>query len=127
MATARHCCRAAGFSLVELLVGLTIGLALTLGLFTLIANSSISFKVQDDFSRMQESATAGLRYIGDSVRMAGFYGYVMDPANLIISSVNTTTDCGATAGWALQVGMPIFGAYGLTPLNVTPAFRAFSP
>jgi type IV pilus assembly protein PilW len=111
----------AGFSLVELMVGLAIGLTLTLGLFTLIASSSSSFKTQDDFARMQENATAALRYMGDSIRMAGFYGYVMDAANISISGVNTTTDCGA-ANWALGVTAPIFGAYGLTPLNVNATF-----
>ena len=53
-----------GLSLIEMMVGLTIGLVLTLGLFTLIANTSQSFKVQDDFSRMQENGATAFRYIG---------------------------------------------------------------
>src|SRR5688500_11790802 len=71
-----------GLSLIELMVGLTIGLMLTLGLFTLITNQSVAFKLQDDFARTQENGTLALRYIGESVRMAGFYGYVMDPLNI---------------------------------------------
>jgi type IV pilus assembly protein PilW len=119
--------------MIELMVGLAIGLTLTLGLFTLIANSSTSFKSQDDFARMQENATAALRYMGDSVRMAGFYGYVMDPnnVNLVVGSVNTTTDCGSAANlpqanWALSLAAnpptPVFGFYGLTPLTVSGVF-----
>src|SRR5258706_8190654 len=85
--TARKARRLAprGLSLVELTVGLAIGLVLTLGLFTLISNQSLAFKVQNDFARMQENGATALRYIGDSARMAGFYGYTMEPGN-----VNTT-------------------------------------
>ena len=91
-----------GLSLVELTVGLAIGLVLTLGLFTLISNQSLAFKVQNDFARMQENGATALRYIGDSVRMAGFYGYTMNPANIdttiggVTMSAGPTDDCGST-------------------------------
>jgi type IV pilus assembly protein PilW len=114
-----------GLSLVELMVGLTIGMMLTLGLFTLIANTSQSFKVQDDFARLQENATSALRYIGDSVRMGGFYGYAQDPATIDTATggVATTTDCGSAgnlplANWALNIGVPVTGFTGLTQANV---------
>ncbi len=118
-----------GLSLIELMVALTIGLFLTLGLFTLIANSSQAFKIQDDFSRMQENGTAALRYMGDSIRLAGFNGYAMDPTTINTTSngVATTTDCGSAtnppvANWALAVGTPIYGITGLTSLTVNGAF-----
>ena len=118
-----------GLSLVELMVGLTIGLVLTLGLFTLISNQSTAFKTQDDFARMQENGATALRYIGDSVRMAGFYGYTMDPANIdttiggVAMSGGATDDCGSatnppTTNWALNVAVPISGFTGLTSATV---------
>src|SRR5271154_6527227 len=114
-----------GLSLIELMVGLTIGLFLTLGMFTLLANSSQFFKIQDDFSRMQENATAALRYMGDSVRLAGFDGYTTDPTsvNTTANGVSTTGDCGSatnlpTTNWALATGTPIYGFTGLTQLDV---------
>jgi type IV pilus assembly protein PilW len=114
-----------GLSLVELMVGLTIGLVLTLGLFTLISNQSTTFKTQDDFARMQENGATALRYIGDSVRMAGFYGYTMDPANIdttiggVAMSGGATDDCGPPASnWALNVAVPISGFPGLTAATV---------
>jgi len=112
-----------GLSLIELLVGLAIGLFLTLGLFTLIVNTSQTFRVQDDFARMQENATAALHYLGDSIRMAGFYGYAMDPSLISNNGVATTTDCGSaanppTSNWALNVITPLQGFTGLTPLTV---------
>ncbi|HUO44607.1 MAG TPA: PilW family protein [Burkholderiales bacterium] len=143
----RPAARQTGLSLVELMVGLTIGLFLTLGLFTLIANSSQSFKVQDDFSRMQENATAALRYMGDSIRMAGFVGYAQDPAliNAASDGVATTTDCGSatnppTANWALNMQVPIYGipgsgagaltqltVHGVFPCIIATNFQSYSP
>jgi len=126
--------RQSGLSLVELMVGLTIGLFLTLGLFTLIANSSQSFKVQDDFARMQDNAATALRYMGDSIRMAGFVGYAQDPSliNTTIDNVATTADCGSatnppTTNWALNMQVPIYGIPGsgsnaLTQLTVNGVF-----
>ena len=102
--------RQRGLSLIEMMVGLSIGLFLTLGLFTLISNTSQSFKIQDDFARMQDNAAAAFRYIGSSLRLAGFYGYTDSPNTIdtVIGGVATTTDCGSatnlpTTNWALSV------------------------
>jgi type IV pilus assembly protein PilW len=117
--------RQAGLSLVELMVGLTIGLFLTLGLFTLISNTSNAFKVQDDFARMQDNATTAMRFISTSLRMAGFYGYAQDSnvINTTFGAVNTTSDCGSAtntpiSNWALELRLPVFGLAGLTLANV---------
>ena len=119
-----------GLSLIEMMVGLTIGLVLTLGLFTLIANTSQSFKVQDDFSRMQENGATAFRYIGDSLRHAGFYGNVMATGNVRISTgsaVATVTDCGSaanppSANWAFDFTTPIISFPDLTPATVSAVF-----
>lgn len=117
--------RQVGLSLVELMVGLTIGLVLTLGLFTLISSQSMTFKIQDDFARMQENGTLALRYLGDSVRMAGFYAYspASEAIDTAIGGVATTTDCGSAgnppaANWALAVGNTVQGFDGLMPVTV---------
>lgn len=117
--------RQAGLSLVELMVGLTIGLFLTLGLFTMISNTSNAFKVQDDFARMQDNAAMAMRHLGNSLRMAGFYGYARDSTviNSAYGAVTTTNDCGSATNtpatdWALDLRFPVFGLNGLTPATV---------
>lgn len=117
--------RQGGLSLVEMMVGLAIGLFLTLGLFTMISNTSSAFKIQDDFARMQDNAAAAMRYIGGSLRMASFYGYAQDGSviNTAIDGVATTTDCGSatnppTSNWALTLSVPVYGFIGLTPTNI---------
>jgi type IV pilus assembly protein PilW len=112
--------RQRGLSLVELMIGLTIGLVLTLGMFTLITNSSNAFKVQDDFARMQENASSAMRYISTSLRSAGFYGYAADFSliNTTGGAVSTVNDCGSAtnipaSNWALALEFPVFGLAGL--------------
>jgi len=120
----------AGLSMIELMVGLTIGLVLTLGLFTMLAGSSQAFKQQDDFARMQDSASAAFRYLGDSIRQAGFVGNTSDPSTIAFvagSAVATTVDCGSganppSANWALTFTQPIVAFTGLTPLTVNAVF-----
>ena len=56
-----------GLSLVELMIGLAIGLVLSLGMVTMITGTSRGFRDLDESARMQEGAADALRYIGDSV------------------------------------------------------------
>src|SRR3982751_2456963 len=83
-----------GMSMMELMVGLAIGMVLTLGMFNMIVSTSQSFRVNDDFSRMQENAAAAFRYLGDSLRQAGFYGNARDTGRVttIPASVITTVN-----------------------------------
>lgn len=119
-----------GMSMMELMVGLAIGMVLTLGMFTMIVSTSQSFRVNDDFSRMQENAASAFRYLGESLRQAGFYGNAKDLGRIIPVTgfpVTTTVDCGSatiqpTANFALDLATPIRAYIGYTPLTVNAAF-----
>ena len=119
-----------GMSMMELMVGLAIGMILTLGMFTMIVSTSQSFRVNDDFSRMQENAASAFRYVGDSLRQAGFYGNAMDTSKISFvagSAVATTTDCGSAAvtpltNFALDFATPIRAYPNYTPLTVNADF-----
>ena len=127
-----------GVSLVELLVGMTVGLFLTMGLLVMMAGTSRGFKTQDEFARMQEGGVEALRYIGDSLRLAGFYGWNGSPGGATSvalpalapgggQEIDTLDDCGSAnnlpvVNWALQVGTALFGRTGLTPANVNTDF-----
>jgi type IV pilus assembly protein PilW len=123
--------RSRGLSLIELMVALTIGLALTLGLFTMISGSSQTFRIQDEFARMQEGATMSLRYVGDSVRHAGFFGYARDGSAMVNQGVSTVTDCGSganlpSANWAIDLTKPVYG-FDLTSLTVAANLPCINP
>jgi type IV pilus assembly protein PilW len=114
-------------ALIEFMVALTIGMVLTLGLLLLMSSTSKSYKVNDEFARMQESGSTALRFIGDDIRMAGFYGmaastdailaYDTQPQDFMLDygqdvginfGISAANDCGA-ANWSLQPTVPVFG------------------
>ncbi len=108
--------RQTGLTLVELMVALTIGLFLTLGLMLMMSDTSRTFKIQDDYARMQENAVASLRYMSESLRHTGFYGMMAETGTLTqygtIGSI--TNDCGNT----FTTTVPLFGYAALTISNV---------
>ena len=119
-----------GMSMMELMVGLAIGMVLTLGMFTMIVSTSQSFRVNDDFSRMQENAASAFRYLGESLRQAGFYGNARDLGRILPVAgfpVTTTVDCGSAAippaaNFALDLATPIRAYMTFTPPTVNAAF-----
>lgn len=119
-----------GMSMMELMVGLAIGMVLTLGMFTMVVSTSQSFRVNDDFGRMQENAASAFRYLGESLRQAGFYGNARDLGRIIAVPgfpVNTTIDCGSltilpTVNFALDMATPIRAYMIYTPATVNAAF-----
>jgi type IV pilus assembly protein PilW len=108
--------RQAGLTLIELMVALTIGLFLSFGLVLMMSDSSRTFRIQDDYARMQENAVSALRYIGDSLRHAGFYGVMSQTGTLVqYGTIGTiTNDCGNT----FTTDVPVFGYADLTTANV---------
>ena len=73
--------RQRGFSIVELLIAVALGLILTVGLISVFVSSKQGYRVQESRSRMQENARFALDYLSRSVRLADFWGSV--PPNRI--------------------------------------------
>lgn len=77
--------KSSGFSLVELMVAITIGLILLGGIGYVYLGSRQTFRTQDDFSRIQENVRYALDQVGVDVRMAGYAGCLnlasIDPVN----------------------------------------------
>lgn len=111
-----------GLTLVEVMISMTIGLILLVALGTMLSTSLRNFKVNDDFSRLQENGVFALHAIGKDVRMAGFYGRigVGSAGDVRMADTNQDgapdadpidaaagTDCGAA--WAIDAARPIFG------------------
>ena len=64
----------AGFSLVELLISITIGLILLLGLVTLLVNSSASHTEMQKSSAQIENGRYATQLLSDDIQLAGYYG-----------------------------------------------------
>lgn len=71
-----------GFTLVELLIALTIGLLITVLISQVFVGSKRAYATTDDLSRMQENMRYAHDLLGRSVRMAS---YMSAPGNLQVS------------------------------------------
>lgn len=68
-----------GFSLVELMVALTIGSLLVVGAITVYANSRSTYAVNESIARLQEQARYVISVVEPDVELAGFYGFTNSP------------------------------------------------
>lgn len=68
--------RQRGFSLVELMVAMTIGLVVVAAVGYVYLSSRQAFRMTDSMSRMQENARLGIETMARDVRMAGYVGCI---------------------------------------------------
>jgi len=107
--------RQTGLSLIELMIAMTLSLILLTGVVQLFIGNKKSFDITRDLSDLQENGRMGLTFIGESLRMADFWGTVPS-ADVDLGSVTVT---GATASvcnsaWVLSAGNGIQGFEGGT-------------
>lgn len=88
-----------GFSLVELLIAMTLGLMLTAGAFTIFSGNKRSALLNKEMANMQESARFALNAISEDIRMAGYQGCADVNANTVSIKANDppSADLQATA------------------------------
>jgi type IV pilus assembly protein PilW len=69
-----------GLSLIELMVALTIGLLLSIGIIQIFNASKVSYQLQEGLSRIQENGRFVSQYLQNKLRMAGYMGCGNDVA-----------------------------------------------
>ena len=108
-----------GLSLVELMIAMTLGLLLTVGITTLFVQNNNNFRQNEDFAGMQDAARFAMQLISRDLLMAGYWGGVPNGADIIVDSSATTgsglldaNSCGpgpnaVASGWAFDFNTPI--------------------
>jgi type IV pilus assembly protein PilW len=122
----------AGFSLIELMVAMTIGLVVLTVLATVFASTSSGRGDLERVSRLVENSRFAADIVGDDVRHAGFYGTFMPPSDAVFGD---PAPCGwntadvTQLGWQPTASPPRFPAHlqgfddpgaALAPLNCLP-------
>jgi type IV pilus assembly protein PilW len=90
-----------GFSLIELMIALTIGLVVLTVLATVFARTSSGRGDLERVSRLVENSRFAADIIGDDVRHAGFYGTFMPPSDAVFSD---PPPCGWNTADVTQLG-----------------------
>ncbi len=98
-----------GFSLVELMIAMTLGLVLAAGLITIFVNNRHSFDRDEVILNMQDDARQAIRELVNDLTMAGLWADLVLPASVVPDgSLVVGTDCGPAAAvdWIYQAVTP---------------------
>lgn len=87
----RNLVNSRGFSLVELMVAIVIGLILLAGVSSVMVSTKRTYNTQDSLGRLQENARIAMVILERAIRNAGYIGCNTNPAN-ITTIVDTSGD-----------------------------------
>lgn len=109
-----------GVTLVELMIAVTISSIVMIGIGSVYTSSKRSFKLQEEFSRLQENGRFAINHITRFVRSAGYSGCASG-LDSIESILNPTTD----GIWEFATGIEGYDYIGTEPgqlvtLSATP-------
>ena len=96
-----------GFSMVELMVAMTISLLLLGGVVQIYSGSKTSYTMQEGNSRLQENARFALGRLAHDINAAGYLG-CLDSANPVRPFTNDLSNQTATSGY--DFATPLFGS-----------------
>ena len=93
-----------GFSLVELLVSLLLGLLLSAGVIAAYLGAKRNFYYEEQMARMQENGRYAMRLLSRELGMAGYFGGALALQDLVPVAVNA--DC-SDQPWVLDASNPL--------------------
>lgn len=83
-----------GFTLVELMVAMTIGLIILAAVATIFATSRSTYVLEEGLSRVQEAGRFGAEFIATDLRMAGYIGCANANTTTVQNNLNSPTSFG---------------------------------
>ncbi|HEU0290493.1 MAG TPA: PilW family protein [Burkholderiales bacterium] len=106
--------RNSGFSLVELMIAMTIGLLLLAGLVMIFVNSSESNRELQKTAQQIENGRYAIDVLSQDLRLAGFYGHLHELNNIAMPGMIPPDPCVSALGAALTstLRFPVQGYRG---------------
>lgn len=105
------CKKQRGVTLVELMIAITISSIVMIGIGSVYTSSKRSFKLQEEFSRLQENGRFAINHITRFVRGAGYSGCASATQNNATSILNSSTD----NPWNFNTGLEGYEFVGTEP------------
>jgi len=123
-----------GFSLIEIMIAMTIALVLMAGIMGIMSSSKRTYSIQQDLARLQENARFAMEFISTDLRMAGYFG-CSGQAGLPLVWLTSTDGSGANGSDGLTVryldanpgAFAVEHLSGTTPLLQTKGLGPFAP
>lgn len=95
----RHSSRRApaGFTLIELMVAMLLGLLIVGGIVSLLVSGRKNFREDEQVSRMQDELGFAMTQLTADIELAGFWDVLLDPTDIVLAAtLPTANDCGPT-------------------------------
>ena len=89
-----------GFTLVELMIAMMLGILLTGALLTMLTQARQSFKQDETYASMQDESRFAMQELTRDIAMAGFVGEILSPDSIEIDDASLTIgeDCTSAGG-----------------------------
>jgi type IV pilus assembly protein PilW len=110
---------ARGFSLIELMVAVTIGLLIIAGIVSAYSSHTSAGSTNARFAELQTNGRYAIDFLRRELRHGGFLG--LSSTNLKKAGSTGTTDYGCGAGFVTRIEQPIWGANDSNPLSCIPS------
>ena len=107
--------RAAGLTLIELMIAMLIGIVLVLGMVQVFAASRAAYLLSEGLGRVQENGRFALDFLQRDIRMAGHFGCVNDQAHMRNTPAGLATTFGAHPGLDFFTSIQGYEADGTAP------------
>ena len=111
--------RAAGLTLVELMVAMTIGLVLIVGATQVYVDSSGAYRVNETTARLQENARYVLSVLEPDIRMSGYWGLTNHSDTIVGKALPTDAQSalGGTAASTCGINFPLLLGFPVQGTN----------
>ncbi len=116
----------AGFSMVELMVALVLGLFVTTAVLQTFLGAKKAYEFQQEFSRIQENGRFAMEFLSRDIRQADYWGCLSDSSS-IVANVSSAVDSGvegfdaipaSSSGYAPVLG-PLADGFLMRRINQT--------
>ena len=104
MNTFRSGCQS-GFSLIELMISILLGLILTVGVISVYIESKNNYVAEDELARIQENGRYALTLLKRELTLAGFYGGNLETESMASPTSPPSPDC--ASNWPMDTTDPL--------------------
>ncbi|MCF6252212.1 MAG: PilW family protein [Methylococcaceae bacterium] len=80
--------RQKGFTLIEIMIALLLGIFLTSGVIQIFLGSKQTYRMQENMSRIQENGRFAMYFLARDIRMSGYWGCVKNNDNVITNDID---------------------------------------
>lgn len=109
-----------GFSLIEMMISITVGLMIVAALVGVVVSNSKSSKSNDKTSELQSNGRYALDFLRRELRHAGYRGYTWaepNPATITTAITNECSDGGTANAFVRNIRQGVWGANDTNPFG----------